>query len=70
MKLESAVNVEDQEDLYTEELEDWSNKYRMTKYEITYQQTNIFCCNLGIYSLETEEEKKNTRMTMSQSDPA
>lgn len=58
MKLESTVNVEDQEDLYTEELEDWRNKYRMIKYEISYQETNIFRCNLGIYSLETEKEKK------------
>lgn len=37
LKLDSTVNVADQEDLYTEELEDWSNKYRMTKYEITYK---------------------------------
>lgn len=42
----------------------------MTKYEITDQQTNIFCCELGIYSLETEEKKLQTRMTISQSDPA
>lgn len=60
MKLESTVNAEDQEDLYTEELEDWSNKYRMIKYEISYQKPNNFCCNLGIYSLETEKEKKKT----------
>lgn len=30
----------------------------MIKYEISYQKTNKFCCNLGIYSLETEKEKK------------
>lgn len=42
----------------------------MTKYEITDQQTNIFCCELGIYSLETEEKKPQTWMTISQSDPA
>lgn len=72
MKLDSTINIGDQEDLYTEEPEDWSNKYRMTKYEMTYQQINIFCWELGIYSLGTEEKEKNkqTRMTISQSNPA
>lgn len=43
----------------------------MTKYGITYQQTNIFCCKLGIYLSETEEEgKKKSYMTISQSNPA
>lgn len=62
LKLESAISVGDQEDPYTEEPEDWSNKYRMTKYEITYQKISIFCWELGIYSLETEDKKKNPNM--------
>jgi len=47
LKLESPVNVEDQEDLYKEELKEQSNKNRMKKYEITYQQTSIFLLEGG-----------------------
>lgn len=39
MKLESAVNVEDQDDLYTEELVDWSNKNRMRNMKLHTQKT-------------------------------